>query len=111
MAVAVAGSAAAQPTARMPVSELKPLLKLALERGQAHGVLTGDAAAYLQRRFGTTAPVEIDVRTLHPLPRPGCSRLEVTTRQNGVMEKGEREDKTFRYQLNYCRDGDLPNRK
>jgi hypothetical protein len=96
---------------RLPVSELKPLLNLAIERGTARGVLSGESAAYLQRRFGTTAPLEIDVRALHPLPRPGCSRLEVTTRQSGVMEQGQREDKALTYQLNYCRDGGLPDRK
>ncbi len=65
----------------------------------------------MKQKFGTTAALEIDVRTLHPLPQPGCSRLEVTSRQNGVLEKGKREDKTLNYQLNYCRDGSFPNKK
>lgn len=107
----LAGIAQAQSTDRIPVSELKPLLKLAVERGEARGVLTGESAAYMKQKFGTTAALEIDVRTLHPLPQSGCSRLEVTSRQSGVLEKGKREDKSLTYQLNYCRDGGFPNKK
>jgi hypothetical protein len=105
-----AGAIQAQSSDRLPVSELKPLLKLAIERGEARGVLTGESAAYMKQKFGTTAALEIDVRTLHPLPQPGCSRLEVTSRQNGVLEKGKHEDKALTYQLNYCRDGGFPNK-
>lgn len=107
----LAGTAQAQTTDRIPVSELKPLLKIAIDRGEARGVLTGESAAYMKQKFGTTAALEIDVRTLHPLPQPGCSRLEVTSRQNGVLEKGRHEDKSLIYQLNYCRDGGFPNKK
>lgn len=106
-----AGTVQAQSTDRIPVSELKPLLKIAIERGEARGVLTGESAVYMKQKFGTTAALEIDVRTLHPLPQTGCSRLEVTSRQNGVLEKGKRDDKTLNYQLNYCRDGSFPHKK
>lgn len=111
VAAMVAGAVQAQSTDRIPVSELKPLLKIAIERGEARGVLTGESAVYMKQKFGTTAALEIDVRTLHPLPQPGCSRLEVTSRQNGVLEKGKRDDKTLNYQLNYCRDGSFPHKK
>ena len=106
-----AGTAHAQSSDRIPVSELKPLLKIAIERGEARGVLTGESAAYMKQKFGTSAALEIDVRALHPLPQPGCSRLEVTSRQNGVLEKGRQEDKSLTYQLNYCRDGGFPHKK
>ena len=111
VAAMVAGAVQAQSTDRIPVSELKPLLKIAIERGEARGVLTGESAVYMKQKFGTTAALEIDVRTLHPLPQPGCSRLEVTSRQNGVLEKGKRDDKTLNYQLNNCRDGSFPHKK
>ncbi|MND05882.1 hypothetical protein D3C83_269280 [compost metagenome] len=65
----------------------------------------------MQQKFGTTAPLEIDVRALHPLPQPGCSRLSVTSRQKNVLEKGRREDKELTYQVNYCRDGGFPHKK
>ena len=95
-------------TERTPVTEIKPLLMRAAAQGTAHGVLTGVGAAYLQRRFDATSPVEIDVRRLRALPQPGCSRLEVTTRQRAVLVKGQRDSRELVYQLNYCADGSFP---
>ncbi len=92
---------------RQPVSDLRPLLKLAIEQGTAHGVMTGVAADYARRKFESEAPLEVDVRQVQALPQPGCSRLEVTTRQKDVLENGARGDMTLRYQLSYCRDGRL----
>ena len=103
--------ASAQPTDRIPVSDVKPLLKLAIEHGAARGVMVGEAAAYVRQKFGSAAPIEIDVRALHALPQPGCSRLEVTTRQQDVVEQGKRADQTLTYQVSYCRDGRFPERK
>lgn len=100
----------AQTTGRLRVSDVKPLLKLAIEQGSAHGILVGEAAAFIRQRFGATAPIEIDVRSIQALRDPGCSRLEITTRQAGILEKDKREDKALTYQLNYCRDGRIPDR-
>jgi len=77
---------------RIAVSEIKPLLMRAAEQGVAHGVLGGTGAAYVQRRFATTSPIEIDVRRLRALPQAGCGRLEVTTRQRAVLVAGKRQD-------------------
>jgi hypothetical protein len=101
----------AQTTQRIPVSEIKPLLALAAERGAAHGVLTGPGADYMRRRFDATAPIEIDVSTLHALPQPGCARLEVTTRQRDVLEQGKRADQELRWQVSFCRDGSFPEKR
>ena len=101
----------AQPTQRIPVSEIKPLLALAAERGAAHGVLTGPGADYMRRRFDATTPIEIDVSTLHALPQPGCARLEVTTRQRDVLEQGKRADQEMRWQVSFCRDGSFPEKR
>ena len=101
----------AQTTQRIPVSEIKPLLKLAAERGAAHGVLTGPGADYMRRRFDATTPIEIDVATLHALPQRGCARLEVTTRQRDVLEQGKRADKELRWQVSFCRDGSFPEKR
>lgn len=100
----------AQTTGRLQVTDVKPLLKLAVERGSAHGILVGEAAAFIRQKFDATAPIEIDVRSIQALRDPGCSRLEIITRQAGILEKGKREDKALTYQLNYCRDGRLPDR-
>lgn len=101
----------AQTTQRIPVTAIKPLLALAAERGAAHGVLTGPGADYMRRRFDATAPIEIDVSTLHALPQPGCARLEVTTRQRDVLEHGKRADQELRWQVSFCRDGSFPGKR
>ncbi len=101
----------AQTTQRIPVTEIKPLLALAAERGAAYGVLTGPGADYVRRRFAATTPIEIDVATLHALPQPGCARLEVTTRQRGVLEHGKRGDQELQWQISFCRDGSFPEKR
>ena len=98
----------AQTTPRIPVSEIKSLLALAAERGEAHGVLTGPGADYMRRRFDATTPIEIDVATLHALPQPGCARLEVTTRQRDVLEQGTRGEQELQWEISFCRDGSFP---
>ena len=114
LALVVGGTAApsfAQPGDRVPVTDIKPLLKEAIQRGAARGVIVGSAAAYMRQRFDTEAPIEVDVKQLHALPQAGCSRLEVTTRQLAVSENGKREDKELAYQLSYCRDGSFPEKR
>jgi hypothetical protein len=108
VSVLLAANAHALSATRTLVSEIKPLLIRALEHGEARGVLTGESAAYMNQKFGATAPLEIDVKRLHALPQPGCSRLQVITRQQQVLIKGQREDQTLTYQINYCRDGGFP---
>lgn len=101
----------AQPSTRMQVSEIKPLLIRAIDQGSAQGVLVGVAATYTQRKFGTTSPIEIDVRRLQALPKSGCARLEVTTRQKDVVERGQKGDGELVYQVSYCRDGSVPDKR
>ena len=96
---------------QIAVTEIKPLLILAAERGEAHGILGGAGADYVRRRFDTTTPIEIDVRRLHRLPQPGCGRLEVTTHQRDVMESGSRHDQTLTYQVSFCSDGQFPEKR
>lgn len=111
LAMLLATSLQAQTTPRIAVTEIKPLLALAAERGAAHGVLTGPGADYVRRRFGATAPIEIDVQRLHALPQPGCARLEVTTRQRDVLEHGKRGDQELQWQISFCRDGSFPEKR
>ena len=107
----LAHGAAAQSSARIQVTEIKPLLIRAIDQGSAHGVLVGEAATYVRQKFESSAPIEIDVRPLYALPQPGCSRLEVTTRQKDVLEKGKRDDKELAYQVSYCRDARFPEKR
>ena len=98
---------AAAATDRMEVTELRPLLILALDHGQAHGVFKGAGADYVQRRFEATSPIEIDVMRLHDLSQVGCARLEITTRQRSVMVNAKRQDQELVYQLSVCAGGHL----
>lgn len=95
---------------RAPVTSLKPLLLEAINRGESHGELTGESAKFMRERFGSTAPIEIDVKALRALSQPGCKRLEVTTRQKAVRETPSQApaDKELIYQVSYCRDGRFP---
>ena len=114
LAFAVTGMGApsfAQPGDRVPVRDIKSLMIGAIEHGEARGVIVGEAAAFVRQRFDTAAPIEVDVKRLHALPQPGCSRLEVTTRQLAVSENGTRENKELAYQLSYCRDGSFPEKR
>lgn len=110
-ALACVHSTAGEPVTRTPISGIKPLLIRAIEQGAAHGVLIGDAATYVRQKFDAKGPIEIDVRTLHTLPQTGCSRLEVTTRQQDVLEKTKRSDQALTYQVSYCRDGRFPDKR
>jgi len=109
--LALAQSASAQPLTRTEVTEIKPLLLRAIDQGAAHGVLVGESATYLRQKFDARSPIEIDVQELYPLPQPGCSRLEVKTRQKDVLEKTQRSDKELVYQVSYCRDGRFPDKR
>ena len=107
----LAQGAAAEPAARVEVTGIKPLLVRAIEQGSAHGVLVGEPASYVRQKFDSSSPIEIDVRALHALPQPGCSRLEVTTRQKDVLENTKRGDKELVYQVSYCREGRFPDKR
>jgi hypothetical protein len=100
---------------RQKVSDVRPLLLAALDNGEAHGVLIGEAAHWMAQVFKTSAPIEIDVRTVRTLRQPGCKRLAVTTAQEDVRDFNRKERavaperKAFTWMINYCRDGSLFN--
>ena len=101
---------AAAPSERVPVATLRPLLLAALAHGTAYGTLVGEVVPFMTQHFGSATPIEIDVRTLHPLPQPGCQRLEVTTKQRAVFDPktANAQDAKLVYQISYCRHGDFP---
>ena len=98
---------------RVPVTSLKPLLIQAIDRGESQGQLIGESATFMRERFGSTAPIEIDVKALRNLPQTGCKRLQVTTRQKAVRETPSQApaDRELIYQVSYCRDGRFPESK
>ena len=99
---------------RHAVTTVKPLLVKAIDQGEAHGVLVGQAAQYVAQTFKSTAPIEIDVKTVQELGEPGCKRLAVSTSQDGVVDFNREKRETrparnsFTYEFNYCRDGRTP---
>ena len=111
VSAALTSKAAGEPVAQMQVGDLKPLLVAAIKHGSSHGVLVGEAATYVRRKFDSAAPIEIDVRALHTLPQPGCSRLEVRTRQRDVLEQGKRGDRKLVYEVSFCSDGRFPEKR
>ncbi len=97
---------------RTPVPDARPLMLAALQatNGQAQGVLTGEMADAITRRFGATSPIFIDVTTEKRYAQPGCSRLKVTFWQDGVLLPGAttRRRQTMDFGINYCLDGRPP---
>ncbi len=100
--------------ARENVTSVKPLLIEALQKGRAEGVLVSSDAVAFSKRFGTTAPILVDVERISTHKEPGCGRLRVVTRQAGVIEldaQGQARpaaDQSFAWQVNYCVSGRFP---
>jgi len=92
---------------RTPVTTIKPLLVTAIDHGEAYGTLTGESRAFIDRRFSTSAPIEIDVKAVHDLSQVGCKRLQVITRQAQVREASSQAaaEKELSYEVSFCRDG------
>jgi hypothetical protein len=94
---------------RTPVPDPRPVMLAALRAtdGQAHGVLTGDVADAITRRFGGASPIFIDVTTERRYRQSGCSRLKVLFWQEGVLLPGAKaaRKQTVEFGINYCLDG------
>lgn len=109
---AITSSARADDTFRTPVPDPRPLMLAALQAndGQAHGVLTGDIAEAITKRFGAASPIYIDVVTERRYAQPGCARLKVIFWQEGVNLPGATSPRrqTIEFGINYCLDGRPP---
>ena len=97
---------------RVPVPDARPVMLAALQSadGQAHGVLTGEMADAISKRFGATSPIYIDVTTERHYRQAGCSRLKVVFWQDGVLLPGASSPRrqTMDFGINYCLDGRPP---
>ena len=102
----------AQPAERAPVTDARPLMLAALRSadGQAHGLLTGDIADAISKRFSATTPIFIDVTTEKRYRQAGCSRLRLSFWQEGVLLPGAKAPRkqTIEFGINYCLDGMPP---
>jgi hypothetical protein len=103
---------AVQAQDRVPVQDARSLLIAAIESpsGQAQGVLVGDIADAITRRFQGTTPIYIDVTTERRYAQAGCSRLKVRFWQDGVQLPGVPAPRrqTIEFGINYCLDGRPP---
>lgn len=103
--------AAASP-AQTTVHDIRRLLVEAIDSpdGASHGTLQGDAAQVITRHFGAASTIVVDVRTERRLAQPGCSRLNLVLRQDGVLLPGAAapRQQTIAFGLDYCRDGSSP---
>lgn len=99
---------------RLPVADVRTLLLAAHDApdGVAAGVLAGPSAEAISQRFSTTAPILVDVHTLHSLAQPGCRRLAVRISQAGVQLPGAAAPRlqVMEFGVDHCRDGTPPQR-
>lgn len=97
------------PAPRTPVTDARPVMLAAIQAssGEAHGVLTGDVANAISKRFGASSPIFIDVTTERRYQQQGCSRLKVLFWQDGVLLPGAKAPRkqTMEFGINYCLDG------
>ncbi len=100
---------AAQASERMPVTDARPLMLAAIQAsdGAAHGVLTGEIADAISKRFSATTPIFVDVTTERRYAQAGCSRLKLSFWQDGVLLPGAKSPRkqTIEFGINYCLDG------
>jgi len=108
-ATPVVADDSARMSPRTEVSDARPVMLAAIQAsdGEAHGVLIGDIADAITRRFGATSPIFIDVTTEQRYQQPGCSRLKVMFWQDGVLLPGAKAPRkqTMEFGINYCLDG------
>ncbi|WP_060983797.1 MULTISPECIES: hypothetical protein [Acidovorax] len=94
---------------RTPVPDARPVMLAALQSadGTAHGVLAGEIADAITKRFEATSPIYIDVSTERRYREPGCSRLKVLFWQEGVRlpEAKAPRKQTIEFGINYCATG------
>ena len=110
VALMAASSAFAQ--SRVAVPDARQLLITAIDApdGRAHGILTGEIADAITRRFKATTPIHVDVSTEPPYVPEACRRLKVSFWQDGVLLPGADAPRrqTIDFGINYCRDGMPP---
>lgn len=112
MLAAFATTILADDVVRTPAPDARPAMLAALQAddGQSHGILAGELADAITKRFGATSPIYIDVITEKRYAQTGCSRLKVSFWQDGVLLPGAATPRrqTIDFGINYCLDGRPP---
>lgn len=77
--------------------------------GTARGIIVGPIARRFHAATGSTAPVVVEVTSLHRFEQDGCRRLNVRLKQANVpTQEGKPSEFGIDYRLNLCRDGSPP---
>lgn len=104
-----ATSAASETTPRVLVNDPKVLMLAAIDapNGRAAGMLTGEVADAISRRFSATSALFMEVTTLARYAQDGCRRLNVRFWQEGVrLAAGQApQSQTIDIGINFCRNG------
>lgn len=102
-------SAFAANETRTVVPDIGVLLETARARGEAQGILGGEAAAKM-RAMGVDQPMLVDVTTLGNLQQKDCRRLHIFITQKNVLMPGWKEarDRDTQFEMNYCPGGKPP---
>jgi hypothetical protein len=107
--LAGAGAAWSDVPVRAPVPDARAVLLSALQSadGTAYGVLAGEIADAITKRFEATSPIYLDVSTEKRYRQTGCARLKVLLWQEGVRlpEAKMPRKQTIEFGINYCLDG------
>jgi hypothetical protein len=97
---------------RTQVQDPRALLMAAIKNpsGTAYGVLVGQLPEAIGKQFSATSPMHVDVTTLKRYKQPGCSRLNIRIRQEGIQLPGAKSGttQTVDVGLNYCLNGRPP---
>jgi len=97
---------------RFPVTDASILMRQALQAndGKANGVLTGESADAISRRFQAQSPINIDVRTERRYAQSGCARLQVMFWQDGVWlpDADRPRRQSIKFGIDYCLSGEPP---
>ena len=112
MVALLCGAGLAHAQQRVAVRDAKLLMIAAIDApsGQAQGVLIGEVADAITRRFQGTTPIYIDVSTERRYAQAGCSRLRLSFWQDGVQLPSAPSPRrqVIDFGIDYCRDGRPP---
>ena len=96
----------------VPFEGIRALMVAAIDapNGQARGTLAGPLGDAVRARFNASGPIAVEVSTFKRYAQPGCRRLNVRFRQDGVNLPGAAapRSQTVDFGINYCRDGQPP---
>lgn len=109
LAMSSSMTATASDAPRLPVTDVSLLLRQALQAddGKSSGVLTGENANAITRRFRSSSPIHIDVTTERLYAQHGCARLLVMFWQDGVLLPGADQPRrqSIAFGIDYCLSG------